>query len=83
MLSNIRSIDIYIYIYILTRKIKLLLELDQILSSICNKLINIFFFYREFQPMSSAPNDIFYHQTKTPIGIWYRRGLNPKSLIQP
>ena len=58
-----------------------MLELDQILSSICNKLI-IFFFYKEFQPMSFAPNDILYHQTKTPIGIWYRRGLNPKSLIQ-
>ena len=25
----------------------------------------------------------FYHQTKTTIGFWYRRGLNPRSLIQP
>ena len=24
-----------------------------------------------------------YHQTKTPISFWYRRGLNPRSLIQP
>ena len=24
-----------------------------------------------------------YHQTKTPISFWCRRGLNPKSLIQP
>ena len=23
-----------------------------------------------------------YHQTKTPISFWCRRGLNPKSLIQ-
>ena len=26
---------------------------------------------------------VFYHQIKTPIGFWYRRGLNLKSLIQP
>ena len=25
----------------------------------------------------------FYDQTKTPISFWCRRGLNPKSLIQP
>ena len=25
----------------------------------------------------------FCHQTKTPISFWCRRGLNPKSLIQP
>ena len=24
-----------------------------------------------------------YHQTKTPINFWYRRGLNPRSFIQP
>ena len=24
-----------------------------------------------------------YHQTKTPISFWYRRRLNPRSLIQP
>ena len=24
-----------------------------------------------------------YHQTKTPISFWCRRGLNPRSLIQP
>ena len=24
-----------------------------------------------------------YHQIKTPINFWYRRGLNPISLIQP
>ena len=24
-----------------------------------------------------------YHQTKTPIGFWCRRGLNLRSLIQP
>ena len=22
-----------------------------------------------------------YHQTKTPISFWYKRGLNPRSLI--
>ena len=41
-----------------------------------------FFFFREFQPMASAPDDALYHQTKTPIGFWYRRGLHPRSLIQ-
>ena len=25
----------------------------------------------------------FYHRTKIPISFWCRRGLNPKSLIQP
>ena len=25
---------------------------------------------------------VFYHQTKTPIGFWYRQGLDPRSLIQ-
>ena len=24
----------------------------------------------------------FYPHTKTPIGFWYRQGLNPKSIIQ-
>ena len=26
---------------------------------------------------------VFYHQTKTLIDFWYRRGSNPRSLIQP
>ena len=26
---------------------------------------------------------VLHHQIKTPINIWYRRGLNPRSLIQP
>ena len=25
---------------------------------------------------------VIYHQTKTPISFWYRRGLNPRSFIQ-
>ena len=34
--------------------------------------------------MASAFDDCaLYHQTKIPIGFWYKRGLNPKSLIQP
>ena len=35
--------------------------------------------------MASAPDDMiaFYHQTKTPISFWYKRGLNHRSLIQP
>ena len=27
--------------------------------------------------------DTLYHQTKTPIGFWYRQELNPRSLTQP
>ena len=46
-------------------------------------LINLdSFFLREFQPMTFAPNNALYHQTKTPIGLWCRQGLNSKSLIQ-
>ena len=42
------------------------------------------FFYRKFQPMAFAPDNIvFYHQTKTLISFWYRRRLNPRFLIQP
>ena len=26
---------------------------------------------------------VFYHQTKIPINFWCRRGLNPRSFIQP
>ena len=26
---------------------------------------------------------VFYHQTKTPIGFWCKRRLNPRSLTQP
>ena len=26
---------------------------------------------------------VFYHQTKIPISFWCRRGLNPRSFIQP
>ena len=52
---------------------------------ILTKYINIYIYIYilEFQPMATAPDDTLYHQTKIPIGFWYRRGLNPKSLIQP
>ena len=33
--------------------------------------------------MASAFDDcVLYHQIKIPIGFWYRRELNPRSLIQ-
>ena len=36
-------------------------------------LINLdSFFLRESQPMTFAPNNALYHQTKTPIGFWCR-----------
>ena len=44
---------------------------------------SFFFFLRKFQHRTSALDDALYHQTKTPIGFWYRRGLNSISLIQP
>ena len=47
------------------------------------ELFFFFFFNREFQPMTSAFDDVFYHQTNIPIGFWCKRGLNLKSLIQP
>ena len=31
---------------------------------------------------SASDNCAFYHQTKTPIDFYYKRGLNPISLIQ-
>ena len=41
------------------------------------------FFWREYHLMVSVFGDNSYHQTKTPIGFWCRRRLNPRSLIQP
>ena len=42
------------------------------------------FFFREFQLMVSTFDGSFlYHQIKTPINFWCRRGLNPRSVIQP
>ena len=44
----------------------------------------IFFFLREsFKLWCSLLIIAIYHQTKTPISFWYRRRLNPRSLIQP
>ena len=46
-------------------------------------LRNLFFFFnREFQPITSAPDDALYYQTKTLIDFWCRWWLNLKSLIQ-
>ena len=47
-------------------------------TSLCFFFFFFFFFEEEFQPMTSA----LYHQTKTPVSFWCRRGLNPRSLIQ-
>ena len=38
-------------------------------------------FLREFQPIAFTFDDAFYHQTKTLISFWYKRGLNLKSII--
>ena len=50
---------------------------------VVNRVFFFFFFKREFQYMTFAPDNVFYQQTKTPIGFWCRRRLNLKSLIQP
>ena len=51
------------------------------------KLINInfleTFFLESFNVWHSLLISALYHQIKTPISFWYRRGLNPRSLIQP
>lgn len=43
----------------------------------------IIFFLESFNLWRSLLMIVLYHQTKTPISFWCRRGLNPKSLIQP
>ena len=49
-----------------------------------NELLLFFFFFREsFNLWRLLLMITIYHQTKTSISFWYRRGLNPKSLIQP
>ena len=46
--------------------------------------INFVFFFREsFNLWRPLLMITLYHQTKTPISFWCRRGLNPRSLIQP
>ena len=45
-------------------------------------LFFIFYFFREFQLMTSALDNTFYYQIKTPISFWCRWRLNLKSLIQ-
>ena len=43
-----------------------------------------YFFFREsFNLWRPLLMIAIYHQTKTPISFWSRRGLNPESLIQP
>ena len=47
------------------------------------KLGIFFFFLENFNLWRSLLMIAFYYQIKTPIGFWCRRGLNPRSLIQP
>ena len=43
-----------------------------------------FFFLREsFNLWHPLLVVVLYHQTKTPISFWCKRGSNPRSLIQP
>ena len=46
--------------------------------------VKLFFFLGEsFNLWRPLLMIALYHQTKTLISFWYRRGLNPRSLIQP
>ena len=42
-----------------------------------------FFFLESFNLWRPLLMITLYHQTKTPISFWCRRGLNPRSLIRP
>ena len=45
---------------------------------------NLFFFFGEsFNLWRPLLIIVLYHQTKTPISFWCKRGLNSRSLIQP
>ena len=46
--------------------------------------VNVFFFFLEsFNLWRPLLMIVLYHQTKTPISFWCRRGLNLRSFIQP
>ena len=45
-------------------------------------LDQLIFFFREFQLMTFSPDNVFYHQVKTPIDFWYKWRLNFRFLIQ-
>ena len=50
----------------------------------CTRVIFFFCFFSEsFNLFCPLLMSILYHQTKISISFWCRRGLNPKSLIQP
>ena len=51
-------------------------------SSTCEKACLLLFFLESFNLWHPLLMITLYHQTKTPISFWCRRGLNPKSLIQ-
>ena len=43
----------------------------------------MYFFLESFMLWRPLLMIVLYHQIKTPISFWCRRGLNPRSLIQP
>ena len=45
------------------------------------KVVN-FFFEREFQPMAFTPDNSFLLSDQDTNQFWYKRRLNPRSLIQ-
>ena len=56
----------------------------EVLINWINSEIKYHFFFREsFNLWHLLLMIALYHQTKTPISFWCRRGLNSRSLIQP
>ena len=48
----------------------------------CSRRVIFFFFLESFDVWRIPLMITFYHQTKRPIDFLYKRGLNPKSLLQ-
>ena len=61
---------------------KLLVILQYFFISL-NFFIFIYLFLESFNLCCPLLMIALYHQTKTPISSWYKRGLNFRSLIQP
>ena len=52
-------------------------------DSMCKSITFFFFFWVSFNLWLSLLMIILFYKIETLIGFWYRRGLNPRSLIQP
>ena len=57
--------------------------LDVVIAHDVNATIFFFFLRESFNLWHLLLMIALYQQTKTPVSFWCRRGLNPRSLIQP